>query len=555
MLTGLGLRNFKAFGDEMQEAPMSKITLIYGPNSGGKSSVIQALLLLKQSLRDNYSTHDPLTVHLHRPLVFNGDFVDLLSFQTLLHKHDIERELGISLRYYRPRYWDNIQNEVSMTFKSTTFKYGQGSPRLTDVRYKITSDDRSKPLFDAEVDITFPDIGWRFRVIDICWDSEYVRFPGNTFLPLVPLPEMNGILKRERARPERTEKLELEMALSLELERIRARIRELELELEPELTGKRLLWLKLDLANELELAREREVSLALERLLIKLNLSTIEIHALTPKNFPDNYDECLNLINYLGPLRSAPQRLYKLSNENDDSAGITGIQGGLSADALYHSEEVRDAVNDWFERFEIPYELSVINLGEAFLAGEHITVALTDKRTDTQVTLTDVGYGINQLLPVIIEGVASQEGSILCVEQPEIHLHPRLQANIADLMIDTIADEWGKRKQWIVETHSELLITRLQRRIREGKIKSEDISVLYVDPDDEHCEGSAIIKLRLDENGDFIDHWPHGFFDEAFNELMAAPEPVSDDVSTLPVNVDKSDSATAPVQPSELLDE
>ena len=54
MLTGLGLRNFKAFGDEMQEAPLSKITLIYGPNSGGKSSIIQALLLLKQSLKNNY---------------------------------------------------------------------------------------------------------------------------------------------------------------------------------------------------------------------------------------------------------------------------------------------------------------------------------------------------------------------------------------------------------------------------------------------------------------------------------------------------------------------
>ena len=51
MLTGIGLRNFKAFGNEMQEAPLSKITLIYGPNSGGKSSIIQALLLLKQSLK------------------------------------------------------------------------------------------------------------------------------------------------------------------------------------------------------------------------------------------------------------------------------------------------------------------------------------------------------------------------------------------------------------------------------------------------------------------------------------------------------------------------
>ena len=188
-------------------------------------------------------------------------------------------------------------------------------------------------------------------------------------------------------------------------------------------------------------------------------------------------------------------------------------------------------MNDCFNQFKVLYELDVIKWGEASLAGEYLTIALypldkdgirirNNKDEEVAVTLADVGYGINQILPVIIEGVASQEGSIICVEQPEIHLHPRLQANIADLMIDTIADEPGKRKQWIVETHSELLILRLQRHIREGKIKPEDISVLYVDPNDESTEGSAIIHLRMDEEGDFIDDWPGGFFEEDLNELI-----------------------------------
>ena len=197
--------------------------------------------------------------------------------------------------------------------------------------------------------------------------------------------------------------------------------------------------------------------------------------------------------------------------------------------------------NHWFDQFEIPYNLEVMKLGEASLAGEHITIALTDKRTDTQVTLADVGYGINQLLPVIIEGVASREGSILCVEQPEIHLHPRLQANIADLMIDTIADERDKRKQWIVETHSELLILRLQRRIREGKIKPEDISVLYVDPNDDSVEGSAIKVLRLGDDSYFKDLWPDGFFDDALTEEL---EP-DDEHSNSHENVDVLDELFA----------
>ena len=91
-------------------------------------------------------------------------------------------------------------------------------------------------------------------------------------------------------------------------------------------------------------------------------------------------------------------------------------------------------------------------------------------------------------------------------------------------MIETSKGENGK--QWIVETHSELLILRLQRRIREGALKHTDISVIYVDPGatNEGEAGSLIKVLRLDEEGNFIDDWPHGFFEEGFSELMAEVE-------------------------------
>ena len=138
------------------------------------------------------------------------------------------------------------------------------------------------------------------------------------------------------------------------------------------------------------------------------------------------------------------------------------------------------------------------------------------------MTLADVGFGINQLLPVIVEGVdffTGTEGRVLCVEQPEIHLHPRLQAHLADLMIANITGRG--EKQWIVETHSELLILRIQRRIRERKLEPSDVSVLYVDPNTDETRGTTITQLRLDENGDFIDAWPDGFFEEDFGELMA----------------------------------
>ena len=234
------------------------------------------------------------------------------------------------------------------------------------------------------------------------------------------------------------------------------------------------------------------------------------------KGIPGSLKEALTGVRYLGPLRSYPERLYRVPGVDSYSSGL---RGEFAHHRLYYQPGLIHLVNEWFERFEIPYELDVRRVGDIAVSGEHIALVLVDRRSKTAVTLPDVGFGINQILPVIVEGVdffTGREGRTLCVEQPEIHLHPRLQANLADLMIANI--EGRGEKQWIVETHSELLILRLQRRIREGKLDPSAVSVLYVDPD--AAGGSTIAALRLDENGDFVDEWPDGFFEEGFGELM-----------------------------------
>ena len=201
---------------------------------------------------------------------------------------------------------------------------------------------------------------------------------------------------------------------------------------------------------------------------------------------------------------------------------FSGLRGEFAHHRLYYQPGLIRLVNVWFERFEIPYELDVRRIGDIKVTGEHVALVLVDRRSKTPVTLPDVGFGINQILPVIVEGAdffTGREGRTLCVEQPEIHLHPRLQANLADLMIANI--EGDGEKQWIVETHSELLILRIQRRIREGNLDPSAVSVLYVDPCAHRAGGSTITSLGLDENGDFVDEWPDGFFEEGFGELMS----------------------------------
>ena len=130
------------------------------------------------------------------------------------------------------------------------------------------------------------------------------------------------------------------------------------------------------------------------------------------------------------------------------------------------------------------------------------------------VALPDVGFGISQLLPFIVQSLVPGE-QIISIEQPEVHVHPKLQADLGALLAEVIINE-PHQKQFIVETHSEHLILRLQRLVRKKEIKPEDVSVIYVS---RGPEGAKAERLRLDEDGDFIDDWPGGFFPERLREL------------------------------------
>jgi len=148
-------------------------------------------------------------------------------------------------------------------------------------------------------------------------------------------------------------------------------------------------------------------------------------------------------------------------------------------------------------------------------------IELEDMNSHSFVSPFDVGSGMSQLLPIIVQGLV-KNSQIILVEQPELHLHPKLQGDLADFFIETSIKEktsafTSHPNQWIIETHSEALIIRLLRRIRENKISNNDISVIYVDP---HPKGSRIIQLRINKYGDFIDDWPHGFFEETYHDIF-----------------------------------
>ena len=159
-------------------------------------------------------------------------------------------------------------------------------------------------------------------------------------------------------------------------------------------------------------------------------------------------------------------------------------------------------------------------------------VRLRDLQHNVWVSLQDVGVGISQVMPVLISAVIGQH-NLIAIEQPEIHIHPALQAELGDVFIESALGE--NKNTFLLETHSEHMILRILRRIREttegdfddwpeglrnacpNGIRPTDVAVLYVEPGE---NGAQVKNLRVNELGEIIDEWPNGFFDERIKEVL-----------------------------------
>ena len=151
-------------------------------------------------------------------------------------------------------------------------------------------------------------------------------------------------------------------------------------------------------------------------------------------------------------------------------------------------------------------------------------VVLIDKRSGTEVSHRDIGIGVSQVLPVLVAAFAYRE-KLIAIEQPEIHLHPALQAELGDLFIRSALG--GAANSFLIETHSEHLLLRIMRRMRETvaddlpagvpPVRPEDVAVLFIEPDGGH---SLVREMPLNERGELVKAWPGGFFEESMREIF-----------------------------------
>ena len=264
---------------------------------------------------------------------------------------------------------------------------------------------------------------------------------------------------------------------------------------------------------------------------------------------------------FLGPIRSHPSRFYS-------SGGITpqavGYSGESTPDLLLNDPEILKKTNKWLEKLELGYQIETKNLSDRASLFE---LRLWDQKNlsgkNFRVTLKDVGFGVSQVLPIIVQCIFSSYETIL-IEQPELHIHPRLQAELADLFIYSMTE---RRNRLIIETHSEHLVLRIAKQLKRReatlskfpeeqileflnsdaenslkerkmserkKLIDEKFSEEYTpDPVDFSADkilinfvsrgkssGSQVHQIRFTEDGKFKDKWPGGFFPERRREII-----------------------------------
>ena len=217
---------------------------------------------------------------------------------------------------------------------------------------------------------------------------------------------------------------------------------------------------------------------------------------------------------YIGAMRMPPARTYVFSGERRQHMGAAGqyAPAVLAMDSRRkgsRAKNILQRVVEWMQCAGIASDLKV-NL----ISDRHFEVKLQHPVTHEYENLADVGYGISQVLPVLVGGYNMTHGQMYMVEEPEIHLHPRAQAELGEFLVSL----YKNKIQAVVETHSEHLVLRLQQLVANGTIKEADIVFHYI------CakgESKCATELLLDHQGRFVNNWPEGFFPERLEEAKA----------------------------------
>lgn len=230
------------------------------------------------------------------------------------------------------------------------------------------------------------------------------------------------------------------------------------------------------------------------------------------------FEDLFQNIYYLGPLRDDPRRRYLWAGEKPQDVGQRGelaIPALLASRSFPQSSLVEEKVAQALRHLGLISEFNIQPIAEN---RKDYEVRVRLGSNSSEVSIADVGFGVSQILPVLVLCYYVPNGSTIILEQPEIHLHPSAQTALADIFIDTMKT---RNVQILLESHSEHLLRRLQRRVAEEQLTNQDAALYFCQTNDRGI--SEITALELDRYGN-INNWPDGFFGDELGELAAMTE-------------------------------
>ncbi len=423
MITELRAQNFKPWQDTGM-LPFAPLTGFFGANSSGKTSILQVLLMLKQ-------TAEHPSPDWNEPLYFGDEndeksLVNLGRFDDIIHEHNENLRLGILVSWELHRTMDIKVVSAEISTDSLTFSASvEREHEHTDLTRFCYTTNAQNWVLERKAQ------GYRFR------------FP--EFLV------KTGLLVYSQESIE---------------------------------------------ANPFRCYGVHDSGPGLSSFLLLQRA----------------FGSLFSKIHYLGPLREHPRHHYTWEGDHPKDVGQRGekmVSALLSARVRRLS--VDDQIQKWVKRLELidSYRLDPVSGRE-----QSYEFHVTEYNGNLQVKLSDVGIGVSQVLPVLALCYYAPEGSILVLEQPEAHLHPKAQSDLADVLIDVVKN---RNVQIILESHSEHLLHRLTRRIAEEKLSADDTALYSCQINDGKSE---IDQLKVDEYGN-ISNWPPNFFGDEMGDLAA----------------------------------
>ncbi len=202
-------------------------------------------------------------------------------------------------------------------------------------------------------------------------------------------------------------------------------------------------------------------------------------------------------------LRQIPKRYFVKGLQTDYVGPSAENLGELLA-----NPEINKATNKWFEKLEIPYKVDIQK------SGNYYEIIFLPKNSKIKISSMHVGLGYPLILPFIVQCIIAKN-KIILIEEPEVHLHPKIEADLADLIVESSIQ---RNNQFIIETHSEDFLLRILKSIRKEKLKPEHVSVNYITPDEK--DGSKINKIKINKYGQYTTPWQDNLFAERRREFI-----------------------------------